>query len=612
MARPISAGMYRRVAGLFTAAFLLGLIVLALLGHFGLPAELLGPTLGGAILVTFAVVGIQAGTLDLSEFQLASRNVSAAANGMASAAAVMGGAIYLGLAGVFLADVWTGAAITAGWTLGCVILAVGVAPYIRKSGAFGIADFLGLRFKSRRVRAAAAVAVAIALVAALGAALAMGVYVATLFFGVSSGMALAIVAGVVMVSTLFGGMRALTVTAIIQYVVLAIAFLVPLAVVSVQEFFVPLPQFTFGFAFDKALLLQEATGDVLATPRPGSFLALHSGNGPALVAAILSLAAGVAVLPHLAIRTATVARVHEARRSAGWTLFFFLVVALAAPAYAAFTQLIVMRDLAGTGLERLPDWIFAYGPLGWIGVCGTAPGDAIAAIEACRAAGSGFTGNLAAADLTLSGDGVVLGGPALFELPYVATALVATGALAAAIAAANAIAFTIASAIANDLYGNAIATHVSAGRQLIVTRVAIVLVVLAGAWLAASQPGDLLGLMVAAVALSAGGLFPAVILGIWWKRTTATGALAGIAAGTLVTLVIVIERHAPGFLPLGAINPARLGFDELTAAIIGVPVGIIATVATSLAAAPPEVTDDARIDAIRRPGGTPFVHETES
>lgn len=603
MARRQPAGTYRRIVALFTTAFLAGVVVLAILGHFGLPDAFVGVILGGACLATFTLVGINAGTMEISEFHLAGRSLSAAANGMASAAPLVGGGLFLGLAGVFLADPWTGAAITAGWALGCLVLAVAVAPYFRKSAAFGVADFLGIRFDSGMVRIAAVVVVVVSLAAVLAAAIATATFLASLIFGIAESVALAIVTVIVLASTVLGGMRAVTFSAIVQYIVLAVAFLAPVAIFSFGEFSFPLPQLTFGFALAE---IERATA-ALGAPMPGVYLPVVGGT----VGIVATVAAGVAVLPYFLIRSATVVSIDDARRSAGWTLFFLLAVALAAPAYAAFAEFVVVRDLSGTGLEMLPNWIYAWGRIGFVSICETDAASAVTAIEACRAT-PGFTGNLSASDLSISTDALVLAAPAIFDLPYVATALLAVGALAAALATANAVAFTMASAIGHDFYGGVVDTRASAGRQLIVTRTLMVLGILIAAWVAANRSDDAFALALGALSLSAGGLFPAVILAIWWKRANAVGALAGIVAGTAVTVAIIIQYRYPGAISIAPLDPQVLGLTDLTAAVAGIPVGFVAAVVGSFASAAPSADDAALVDAIRRPGGTPFIQEIES
>ena len=607
MARRQAAGTYRRIAALFTIAFLAAVVVLAILGHFGLPDAILGIILGGALLVTFALVGINAGTMEISEFHLAGRSLSAAANGMASAAALVGGGLFLGLAGTFLGDAWLGATITAGWSLGCLILAVGVAPYFRKSAAFGVADFLGIRYDSRAVRVAAVIVVVCALAAALAAVLATAAFVASLLLGIGELPALAIVTCVVLASTVLGGMRAITLAAIVQYIVLAVAFLAPVAIFSFGEFSLPLPQLTFGFALQEA----ERATTALAPPMAGVYLPLPPSGTADLLATLICIAAGVAALPHFVIRTATVFSVDEARRTGGWTLFFLLLIVLAAPAYAAFAELVAIRDLAGVGLELLPDWVYAWGDIGFISICGGDAASAVTAIEACRATAD-FTGNLSAGDFSINADALVLAAPAMFDLPYVGTALLYAGALAATIAAASAIAFTMASAIGHDFYGGVIDTRASAGRQLIVTRTILLIAIVAAAWVAARRTDDAFALALGAISLSAGGLFPALILAVWWKRATAPGAVAGILVGAAVTAAIIVQYRYPGVIAIAPLDPHLLGLNELTAAIIGMPAGLVATILGSLATTAPDADDVAMVDAIRRPGGTPFIQEIES
>lgn len=606
-----AAGTLRRIAALFTGAFGAFLVILALLGQFGLPDAVIGILLCGAVLATFALTGLNAGTMEISEFHLAGRSTSAAANGMVSAAGVIGGALYLGLAGTMLSgDLWTGAAVTAGWALGCLFLAVGVAPFFRKSAAFGVADFLGLRFDSRAVRIAAAAVVLLTLFAALAAALATGAFVTALMVGISEGAALAIIVAVVLASTVLGGMRAITLTAIVQYIVLAIAFLVPVAIASMLVFRFPIPQLTFGLALDEAARLETVRG-VLGAPLAGIFLPLGNPGAGGLIAIVLAIAAGVMALPHLIVRIATVPSVDDARRTNSWTLFFVLVVGVTAPAYAAFANLAVLRDVVGSGLEMLPAWVYAWGNLGLVSICGDDARSVVAVIEACRAA-PGFTGNLAAGDISISRDALVLATPEILDLPYVVSALISIGAIAATVSTANAVAFTMASAVGHDFYGGVINIRASAGRQLIITRLALVGIVAAAAWLAMARPDDAYGFALAALSLSAGGLLPALLLSVWWKRTTANGALVGITVGFLVTAVIVIEYRYPGMLTLGAFDPARLGLNEITAALVGAPAGLAATVLASLASPAPSREDLALVDAIRRPGGTPFVQEIES
>lgn len=591
-----------RAAALFAAAFVLLVAVLALLDHFGLPPAALSATLAGAVLIAAVVLGINGGTMQASEFYLAGRTLAPGQNGTATAAAAISSIVFLGLGGAFYAAGADAAALIIGLALGLLILTVGIAPYFRKSSAFGVADFLGLRFGGRAVRVVAAAIAVPALFIGLISALAVAAFLTAMLFGIGDGAALAIVVTVVLVASALGGLRAVTRTAILEYVVLAVGIVAPAAVVSLREYSLPIPPLAFGNAVKEAALLVTASGHDLAAAFAGGF----APTGDNVFAEMVVLAAGVAALPHVLMRSAAVRGPDRARRSGAWALAAVLLVALMAPAYAAFSRLVILRELVDGPIESLPDWVFSFGSLGLVRLCGIAATSVDAVLGACSAR-PGFTGNLNAGDLALGSDAVVLAGPAIFGLPYVASALVAVGALAASLAAAKAMAFALASSIGHDLYAGALDAHASAGRQLIITRLATVVGVGLAAWCAEGAGSAAFGIAPIAIALSAAGLFPALILAVWWRRANATGAIAGMVAGGLLAATLIAEHRFPGFLPFG-----RLGFDDLTAGIVGMPIGFLAAIAATLATDPPSEERRVFIDAMRRPGGTPFVQETES
>lgn len=606
MARRQESSTYGGTAAPFVAGFLILVVVLALLGHFGLPDAIIGTILGGVTLIAITAIGINSSTMQTSEFHLAARSVPAPVNGAAGAVAVMSAAIFLGLAGNAFVDVTSAATFTVGLCLGFLILAVGVAPYFRKSAAFGVVDFLGIRYGASAVRISAAVVVVCGLVAGLAAAIAAAAILTTMVLDVSAAIAMVIVLAIILCSTVLGGVRSLTRAAPVEYVVLTFGFLLPVVIVSVQEYWLPLPPLTFGLALKETALLVLASGKDLVA-NPDSRFAIFGSVGPFVsLATIVTLAAGIPSLPHLLLRSATVRGPDRARRSVAWTLLFVLVIALTAPAYAAFVKLFILREVADSAIEMLPDWVFVFGNLSLVRICGIDAVSVEALLAACSAL-PGFTGNVPAGDIAISGDAIALAAPAIFDLPYISTALIAIGALLATLAAAKAMAFASASAVGHNLYGTVVGAHASAGRRLIVTRLAMIAAVSGAAWIAMKSGDTVFALAPVALSLSAGGLFPALILAVWWKRANAPGAVAGIIAGSVVTAALIADYRFPGFLPFG-----RLGFSEFTAAIIGIPVGFIAAVAATLGTEPPSETLQATVDAIRRPGGTPFVQESES
>ena len=596
MAGRKSIATFSSLSGLFTLAFAGALIVLAVLGNYGLPDTVLGTTLGVGVVVAFAVAGVSERTMRSAEFHTAGGGLSAPANGIATAAAFLSAGGVFGLAVAVFSDYRAGIAIILGWSLGFLLLAVLIAPYLRKSGTFGAADFLAFRFANRGVRLTAAVIVVLTLVPALAAAVATATLVTARLFALSPHAATILVVLLILSGTVLGGMRSVTLAALAQYIVLAIAFVVPAAIVSTIAYSLPVPQIAAGLAYHDAAAI-AASGD-LAQPLASRFLPLTPAGGFQLIAVTVALAAGVAALPHLLMRCATVDDVPATRRSIGWALVFVLVVALTVPAYATFARLALIRDVVGSAIADLPDWLFALGRRGLVMLCGADATSALAVARAC-AAMHGVAGPVAAPDLAVSGDIVVLSWGDIVALPYVVTALISVGVLAAALAAANAMALAIAEALGHDLYAELFAPKASAGRRLIVTRLVLVATVLAAVWLGARHASDIFPLAAATLSLSAGGLFPALFLAVWWRRANAPGAIAGMVAGFAVTAAIVVGARYPGLLPADAQDS---GLSALTAAIVGLPVGFVVAIAVSLATRGPSPAQEAVVDAMRGPG----------
>ena len=596
MAGQKSMAAFRSLAGLFTLVFAGALVVLALLGNYGLPDTAIGTTLGVGVVVAFAVAGFSERTMRPEEFHTAGGGLPAITNGIATAAAFLSAGGVFGLAAAVLSDFRTGIAITIGWSLGFLLLAVVIAPYLRKSGTFGAADFLAYRFGNRGVRLVAAVIVVLTLMPALAAAIATGTLVTAGLFALSARTATTVVVVLILSGTVLGGMRAVTLTALAQYIVLAIAFVVPVAILSTIAYSLPVPQIAAGLAYQGAAAL-TVSGD-LATPLASRFLPLVPEGSFQLMAVAAALAAGVAALPHLLMRCATVDDAPATRRSIGWALVFVLLVALTAPAYATFAKLALLRDVVGSAITDLPNWLFALGRQGLVTLCGAATASAAAASQACAAL-HGTAGTVAAPDLAVSGDIVVLAWGNIVDLPYVVTALISVGALAAALAAGNAIALAIAEALGHDLYAHLIDPRASAGRRLIVTRLLLVATVLVAAWLGAKRAGDVFPLAAATLSLSAGGLFPVLFLAVWWRRANGPGAIAGMVAGFAVTAAIVLGGRYPGLLP---IDMEGSGLSELSAAIVGMPIGFLVAIVVSLATPAPSPRQEEVVDAIRRTG----------
>jgi cation/acetate symporter len=579
---------YRSRAWLFTLAFLGALVLLAMLGNFGLPDSALGTTLGAGVLVAFIIAGVSERTIQAGEF-FSGGSVPAFVSGIGGAAAFLSAPAIIGLAGIQFSDYRAGIVLVLGWSLGFVLLAVLIAPYYKRSSADSVADFLAIRYRSRAVRLAAAVAVAAALAPALVATIATAVAIIGDLLAVSPRTARLIVVALVLSGTLLGGLRAVTLTAIAQYIVVAIAFLVPAAIISTQNFSLPIPQIGAGFAYEAV-----AAAPPLAPSPPPGYLPFMPRSAFELFATVVSLAAGVAALPHLLMRHAATESAPAARRSAGWALVLVLLIAMAAPAYAMFAKMAILREVAGATIDQIPDWFYALGGKGLATLCGQAVTSVIEANAACASAEGA---PIAAGMVSVSGDAIVLGWGDIVGLPYVSTALITVGMAAAALAAANAMAFAIAQVAGNDIYGRLLDTRASAGRRLIVTRLILVGIVLLAAGMEARPGDEVFRAALAGVSLSAGALFPVVVLAIWWKRANGFGALAGIVFGFGATAAILLGKQHPGMLPF---DPSDL--SELSAAIVGMPAAFFAAVVGSLAT-PPSDKQAAFVDEIRQPAG---------
>ncbi|HVZ14306.1 MAG TPA: hypothetical protein VG894_07585, partial [Bauldia sp.] len=310
--------------------------VLSVLDYYGLPEPILATSLVVALLAALFALGVNAGTLQASEFYLAGRAIPAGQNGIATAAAAISSLVLLGVGGAAFNGLAAAAALTTGLALGFLALSVLVAPYVRKSSAFGIADFFGIRYGGRGVRIAGAIAVVAVTLPALAAAIAAAAFALVLMVGIASSIALWIVILIVLSATVLGGLKALTRTALAEYAVMAIAIVGPAAVISWVEYGWPLPFLTFGAATNGSDLLALAGGSDLAPAGTTTFA--PATNGASAIAVLIVLAAGIAALPQLVMRSATVRGADRARWSAAWALLAVLIVALTAPAYPAFAR----------------------------------------------------------------------------------------------------------------------------------------------------------------------------------------------------------------------------------------------------------------------------------
>jgi cation/acetate symporter len=307
------------------------------------------------------------------------------------------------------------------------------------------------------------------------------------------------------------------------------------------------------------------------------------------------------------MRYFTTPSVRDARKSVAWSLLFIFLLYFTAPAYAAFAKLEVYQNVIGTSMEALPQWIYTYGQLGLVKVCGVDATTLEAIRTACTAAGSGDN-ILALGDLKIDNDVIVIATPEIAGLPYVIAGLVAAGGLAAALSTADGLLLAIANALSHDIYYKMVDPSAPTRRRLTVARVLLVVVAVLAAWLASTKPGDILSMVAWAFSLAAAGNFPPLVLGIWWKRCTTAGAVAGMIAGFGITLFYLLMTKYGG-MPLWPVPGLTPGVANISAAIWGMPLGFAVTIIVSLMTPAPSKEMQDFIDEIRRPKGDTVLVE---
>jgi len=635
-----------KIYGLYTGGFAAFVILLAILEQFGLPNQIIGYLFVFFTLAVYAGIGVLSRTMQVSEYYVAGRRVPAFYNGMATAADWMSGASFVGMAGTLYLLGYDGLAFVLGWTGGYVLVATLVAPYLRKFGAYTVPDFLSARFGGNFARFLGIIVLFCCSFTYVVAQIYATGIIASRFIGISFEVAVFVGLLGILLCSMLGGMRAVTWTQVAQYIVLIIAYLIPVVWLSAQRYGLPIPQFTYGQALQEiGALEQQMLQNGLAT---AASLKVHTEaftNYTPLnfFGLIFCLMVGTASLPHILMRYFTTPSVRAARKSVAWSLLFIFLLYFTAPAYAAFAKLEVYQNVIGAGLETLPQWIYTYGKIGLVKVCGV-DASTVEAITAACGALEGHGGVLRLSDLAINADTIVIATPEIAGLPYVIAGLVAAGGLAAALSTADGLLLAIANALSHDIYYKMIDQNAPTQRRLLIARVLLVLVAIAAAWVASTRPADILAMVSWAFSLAAAGNFPALVLGVWWKRTTSAGAVAGIIAGFGITLLyLLVTRYYPVFgvevLGMTALtnaltgapvvdvaaalaNPETafaalhskigwFGVNNISSALFGLPVGFLVMIVVSLLTPAPSKEMQAFIDDVRRPRGpTVMVEKT--
>lgn len=530
-----------------------------------------------------------------SGFYVAGGGIPAPANGAAIAADWMSAASFISMAGLIALayNGYSGAAYLMGWTGGYVLLALLLAPYLRKFGKFTIPDFVGDRYNESARLIAVVCAVVVSLTYVVGQMAGVGV-VFSRFLSVDTSVGVLIGMAIVFFYAVLGGMKGITWTQVCQYSVLIVAYLIPAVAVSTKITGIPMPQIGFGQILDELEALQAQLGF-------GEYTAALTGSDQFnMFLLTATLMFGTAGLPHVIVRFYTAKNVRAARYSALWALFFIALLYTTAPTVAAFAKFNILSESQAGNLAD-QSWFATWADVSLItGVDGGPVRDlnGNGAIE--------FTGG-AGNEVMINNDILVLASPEIGGLPAPIVGLVAAGALAAALSTASGLLLVISSAVANDVYHKRINRQATQQRQLVVARIAMAVAVLVAGYLGINPPGFAAQVVALAFGLAAASFFPALVLGIFWKKCTAAGAAAGMATGLAVTAAYFIwtlpEDSAWFFLgndPILGIAPVGFGF-------IGMVVNFVVTVVVSQFTRKPSALMQELVEEVRYPGRTELV-----
>ncbi|EED32646.1 sodium/solute symporter family protein [gamma proteobacterium NOR5-3] len=556
---------------------------------------------------TFSIyigIAIWARAGSTKDFYVAGGGVHPIANGMATAADWMSAASFIGMAGLIAYMGYGGSVFLMGWTGGFVILAMLLAPYLRKYGKFTVPEFIGDRFYSQTARVVAVVCLIICSVTyVIGQMKGIGVSFSR-FLEVDYDTGLIVGMCIVFFYAVLGGMKGITYTQIAQYCVLILAYTIPAIFISLQLTGNPIPQLGLGstlvgtdtFLLDKLdqvvveLGFREYTTDVRI-------------SGINMFAYTASLMFGTAGLPHVIIRFFTVPKVRDARSSAGWALIFITILYTTAPAVAAMARLNLMQTIepeAGNYLayEERPQWFRNWEKTGLLAF-EDKNGDGLMQYSANES-----TNELVKVDRDI----IVLANPEIAQLPNWVIALVAAGGLAAALSTAAGLLLAIASAISHDLLKGIIAPNISEKQELRASRVAMALAIAGAGYLGFNPPDFAAGTVALAFGLAASSIFPALMMGIFSNRVTKEGAIAGMLAGIGVTLFYVFQHKGIMFIAstafLGDMSPNWfLGIEPNAFGVVGAIVNFAVAIAvTKVTAAPPAEVRE-MVESIRIPAG---------
>ena len=671
----------------YTAGFIAFVMALGLLEKTGwMPRVWIGYMFLIVTVGVYAVIGLLSRTSEAVEYYAAGRRVPAIFNGMATSADWMSAASFIGMAGTLYLTGFNGLAFILGWTGGFCLVALFLAPYLRRFGQFTIPDFLGARYGGHVTRSIGIViTVLCSFIYVVAQIYGVGL-IATRLTGVSFELGIFLGLGGILVCSFLGGMKAVTWTQVAQCIVLIVAYLVPVIWLSVKHTGVPIPQLVYGSVLErlgerekqlqndpkeqevllrlaeraaaanekiKALpesldveraklqrrlddlksnvdtpvrQIQQADralrefpktpetarvvwGKDAASATRAAPLISHAEVFPGkdenardvsrrnFLALIFCLMLGTAALPHVLTRYYTTPSVKEARESVFWSLFFIFLLYITAPALAVLVKYDIYTQLVGSDFSKLPAWVAQWSKL---------DGGKLLSIVDIN-----MDNIVQLAEISIDQDIVVLATPEIGGLPYVVSGLVAAGGLAAALSTADGLLLTISNALSHDTYYRMIDPKATTLRRVTLSKVFLLVVALSAAAVAAQKPADIVALVVVAFSMAAAGFFPALVLGIFWKRANGFGAAAGMLAGLAVTLYYLVTTHPWLRSVFGVAIPIDQAtwwdIQPIAAGVFGVPVGFAVIILLSLLTPAPNNETNELVDYLRHPYMKPDV-----
>jgi cation/acetate symporter len=565
----------------------------------------------GASFALYFGIAIWARAGSTKEFYVAGGGVHPVANGMATAADWMSAASFISMAGLLSAG-YVNSSFLMGWTGGYVLLAMLLAPYLRKFGKFTVPDFIGDRFYSKGARLVAVICLIVASVTyVIGQMTGAGVAFSR-FLEVSSTAGIWIAAAVVFFYAVFGGMKGITYTQVAQYVVLIIAYTIPAVFISLQLTGNPIPMFgMFGDHVESGLPLLTKLDQVVRELGFQDYTA-DVDNKLNMVLFTLSLMIGTAGLPHVIIRFFTVPKVADARWSAGWALIFIALLYLTAPAVASMARLNLIDTVYPNGptepaleyAER-PEWVKTWEETGLVKFEDKNEDGRIQMYNPkADMSDRGWNGN----ELTVNNDILVLANPEIAQLPGWVIGLIAAGGIAAALSTAAGLLLAISSAVSHDLIKNLINPNISEKGELTAARISMAVAILVATYLGLNPPGFAAQTVALAFGIAAASIFPALMMGIFSKRVNNRGAVAGMLAGLLSTLVYIFTYLGWFFIPETntlANTPDNwiLGISPLSFGAIGAIINFVVAFAVSYMTEEPPVEIQELVESVRYPKG---------